>query len=179
MIVKSIAVGDIFLNVNGNRLTILEIECGLDEDEGRWETSIKYELCITGTGDQIPITEKARAVVQSLSTDDFYSQVHASGNVTQSSTIKPVGNSVLQNDFIANAGRYGMDASDLGRTLMLGGADRTKYQIVGAQLSKGAKPLSRPIVVEGPSGGLKRITVDQAKEGLDLYTRRKVTAQMK
>src|SRR6516162_1393425 len=89
MIVKSIAVGDMFLNVNGDRVTILEIECGLDEDENRWETSIKYERFSNGVSAKI--TEKARVVVQMLGGNEFYSQVYPSGDVTKSNVIKPRG----------------------------------------------------------------------------------------
>lgn len=172
MIVKSIAVGDVFLGTTGNRLTVLEIGCEFDDHENRWETSIKYDWFVATTGVSLPFptTEKARTVVQMLSTKDFYSQVHASGKVTQSNIIKPTGNSEIQNDFIANAVKYGLSPSDLGRTALLGYTGRSKYQIVGA------KPRSRlrPIVVEGPSGGLRRFSVDDVKEGLKLYSSRQV-----
>jgi hypothetical protein len=170
MIVKSIDVGDVFLSVTGNRWTITEIGCEFDGDENRWETSIKYNLFDASGGVSYQVTEKARVVVQSLNTDAFYTQVRASGDVTQSVTIKPTGNSVLQNDFIANAARYGMSPSDLGRTAILGGS---KYQIVGAKPGNRTKP----IMVEGPSGGLRRATPDDVKAGLELFNSRKV--QMK
>ena len=175
MIVSSIAVGDVFMGTTGNRMTILEIECGFDEDEDRWETSIRYELFVAATNLSLPITEKARAVVQNLSSGDFCSQLHASGNVTTSDTAVSNGNniSVLANNFLINAAKYGMSPSDLDKTVKLmypGGTCSTKYQIVGAAPNKRL----RPIVVEGPGGGLKYITVDQAKEGIELYKRRKV-----
>jgi hypothetical protein len=169
MIVKSIAVGDMFLNVNGDRVTILEIECGLDEDENRWETSIKYERFSNGVSAKI--TEKARVVVQMLGGNEFYSQVYPSGDVTKSNVIKPRGNSTLQNNFIEVSIKYGLLPSDIGRTVM---RDGSKYQIVGAKLSRGVRPLERPIVVEGPGGGLRRFSVDEVKEGLELYKNRRV-----
>jgi hypothetical protein len=175
VIVKSIAVGDIFLGTTGNRLTVLEIGCEFDDHENRWETSIKYDWFVAGTGISLPVTEKARTVVQMLSTSDFYSQVDASGNVTKSNTIHPTGNSVIQNDFIANAVKYGLSPSDLGRTVLLGETGRTKYQIVGAK----PRNRTRPIVVEGASGGLRRFTVAEVKEGLDLYNKRMVRVKVK
>jgi hypothetical protein len=168
--VKSIVVGDIFLSVTGNRWTITEIECGLNEDEDRWETSIRFDLFVASTGLTHSVTEKARIVVQTLSTDGFYTQVHASGDVTQSNVIKPTGNSVIQNNFIEIATKYGLSPSDLGRTIMRNGS---KYQIVGERLHKEGPMVSPyPIIVEGSGGELKRFSVDEVKKGLELYNSR-------
>lgn len=168
MIVKSIDIGDVFLSVTGDRWTITGIGCALDEDENRWETSINYDLFDASSGHSYPVVDKARAVVQSLNTDAFYSQVSTSGDVTQSVTIKPKGDSVFQNDFIANATKYGLLPSDLGRTAIL--FSGAKYQIVGAK----PKNRTKTIVVEGSSGGLRRATPDEVKAGLELFRTRKV-----
>ena len=159
--VKSIRVGDVFMRVMGNRWTITEIWCAFDEDAGRWETMIKYEAFDGDTGIS-QVIEKARIVLQSLKADIFYSQEHVSGEVTQLDTFKSTCHSVFQNDFIANADRYGLAQSDLGRTILV---NEKKYQVVGAK----PQDNTHPIVVESESGKLYRFSSNVVKRGLDLF----------
>jgi hypothetical protein len=67
----------------------------------------------------------------------------------------------MEQDFINNASRYGMQPSDLGRKICIGRSRTRKYTIIGAK----PRNWKMPILVEWKRGGVYKISVDRAKAG--------------
>jgi argonaute-like protein implicated in RNA metabolism and viral defense len=142
------------------------MRCAYDEDEKRWETEIEYERTLSVGGVSFKVSEKARLFVQMVNSDDFYAHVDKSGKITASQVIKPT-NSSHGTNFVMHAIKFGFEKSDLGRTLFLA-TGTTKYQIVGIDL----KARKKKVMVEGPTGCIRRISVQDAKDGLNRFNTR-------
>ena len=74
----------------------------------------------------------------------------------------PTGPSEMERDFLRYASRYGLQAGDLGRKIKLGKSGRKRYTLVGAK----PRNYKMPILVRGPRGGIYKISVERAKNGL-------------